>query len=62
MACSRPIIATNAGGIPEVVDEGVTGLLVPPRNHTAMADAIISLAAHDDAAATARWAIGDSRG
>jgi glycosyltransferase involved in cell wall biosynthesis len=43
MACSRPIIATNAGGIPEVVDEGVTGLLVPPRDHTAMADAIISL-------------------
>ena len=43
MACSRPIIATSAGGIPEVVDEGVTGLLVPPRDHTAMADAIISL-------------------
>jgi len=43
MACSRPIVATNAGGIPEVVDDGVTGLLVPPRNHTAMAEAIIEL-------------------
>jgi len=43
MACSRPIVATNAGGIPEVVEEGVTGLLVPPRDHAAMADAIISL-------------------
>lgn len=43
MACSRPVVATNAGGIPEVVDDGVTGLLVPPRNHTAMAEAIIEL-------------------
>ena len=43
MACSRPIVATEAGGIPEVVDNGVTGVLVPPRDHTAMADAILSL-------------------
>src|SRR5438128_208666 len=43
MACSRPIVATTAGGIPEVVDQGVTGLLVPPRDHAAMADAIIAL-------------------
>jgi glycosyltransferase involved in cell wall biosynthesis len=43
MACSRPIVATTAGGIPEVVEEGVTGLLVPPRDHTAMADAIVAL-------------------
>jgi glycosyltransferase involved in cell wall biosynthesis len=43
MACSRPIVATEAGGIPEVVDHGVTGLLVPPRDHAAMAEAIIAL-------------------
>jgi glycosyltransferase involved in cell wall biosynthesis len=43
MACSRPIIATEAGGIPEVVSHGVTGLLVPPRDHAAMADAIVAL-------------------
>src|SRR5438067_1752588 len=43
MACSRPIVATTAGGIPEIVDEGVTGLLVPPRDHAAMADAIVAL-------------------
>ena len=47
MACSRPIIATNTGGIPEVVDEGVTGLLVPPRDHTAMADAIVALVSNE---------------
>src|SRR5215475_12994112 len=43
MACSRPIVATRAGGIPEVVDDGVTGLLVPARDHQAMADAIVAL-------------------
>jgi len=43
MACSRPIVATEAGGIPEVVEHGVTGLLVPPRDHAAMAEAIIAL-------------------
>src|SRR5205823_11289417 len=43
MACSRAIVATTAGGIPEVVEEGVTGLLVPPRDHAAMADAIVAL-------------------
>jgi glycosyltransferase involved in cell wall biosynthesis len=43
MACSRPIVATTAGGIPEVVEDGVTGMLVPPRDHAALADAILSL-------------------
>jgi glycosyltransferase involved in cell wall biosynthesis len=41
MACSRAIVATSAGGIPEIVEDGVTGLLVPPRDHTALADAIV---------------------
>ena len=37
MACSRPIVATRAGGIPEIVEDGVNGLLVPPRDHHALA-------------------------
>jgi glycosyltransferase involved in cell wall biosynthesis len=41
MACSRPIVATTAGGIPEIVEDGVNGLLVPPRDHAAMAAAIL---------------------
>jgi glycosyltransferase involved in cell wall biosynthesis len=43
MASGKPIVATRAGGIPEVVVDGETGILVPPRDHRAMADALISL-------------------
>ena len=43
MACGKPIVATTAGGMPEVVADGRTGLLVPPRDHAAMADALIKL-------------------
>jgi L-malate glycosyltransferase len=41
MACSRPIVATTAGGIPEIVEDGVNGLLVAPRDARALADAIV---------------------
>jgi glycosyltransferase involved in cell wall biosynthesis len=47
MACWRAIVATRAGGIPEVVEEDVTGLLVPPRDHTALAHAIVRLLKDD---------------
>jgi glycosyltransferase involved in cell wall biosynthesis len=43
MACARPIVATRTGGIPEVVEDGVNGLLVEPRDDRAMADAIVRL-------------------
>lgn len=43
MACGKPIVATTAGGIPEVVQDGRTGVLVPPRDHDAMAAAIVKL-------------------
>ena len=43
MACSKPIVATSVGGIPEVVVDGENGLLVAPRNHSEMADAIVRL-------------------
>jgi glycosyltransferase involved in cell wall biosynthesis len=48
MACARPIVATMAGGIPEIVEDGVTGWLVPPRDAPALADAIVR-ALKDDA-------------
>jgi L-malate glycosyltransferase len=45
MACGKPIVATTAGGIPEVVVHEETGLLVPPRDPPAMAAAIARLLA-----------------
>jgi L-malate glycosyltransferase len=43
MAASRPIVATTAGGIPEIVEHGVNGLLVAPRDHAALAAAIVRM-------------------
>jgi glycosyltransferase involved in cell wall biosynthesis len=60
MACARPIVATQAGGIPEVVDDGVTGVLVPPRDHKAIADAIVALI-QDPGRRTAMGAAGFAR-
>jgi glycosyltransferase involved in cell wall biosynthesis len=45
MAAGRPVIATNVGGIPEVVVDGETGVLVPPEDPAALAAAIHSLLA-----------------
>jgi len=60
MACGKPIVATTAGGMPEVVKDGKTGILVPPRDHEAMAEAIIRLLT-DDAARTAMGEAGQAR-
>jgi glycosyltransferase involved in cell wall biosynthesis len=41
MASGRPVIATAVGGLPEIVDDGVTGLLVPSRDPQALASAAL---------------------
>jgi glycosyltransferase involved in cell wall biosynthesis len=48
MACGVPVVATTAGAFPEVIDHGVTGLLVSPGDPAALAEAIAQLM--DDAA------------
>jgi glycosyltransferase involved in cell wall biosynthesis len=40
MASGRPVIGTRAGAIPELVDDGVTGMLVAPRDAPALAEAL----------------------
>jgi len=43
MVMGLPVIATNVGGIPEVVDDGKTGILVPPRDPDALSEMILVL-------------------
>jgi len=48
MAQAKPVIATKVGGIPEVVLDQITGLLVEPKKSEAIADALIYLFAHPE--------------
>ncbi len=43
MACGTPVVATRAGGLPEMVDDGVNGILVAPEDGGALADSVCTL-------------------
>jgi glycosyltransferase involved in cell wall biosynthesis len=43
MAMERPVVAYGDGGVPEVVVDGETGLLVPPGDVAALAQAVVRL-------------------
>jgi len=43
MACALPVVATNVGGVPELVTDGETGYLVPAENPDALADRIFKI-------------------
>jgi L-malate glycosyltransferase len=43
MACKKAVIATDVGGIPEIIESGKNGVLVKPNNPCALADAIVTL-------------------
>ncbi len=43
MAAGKAVVATRVGGVPDVVEEGRTGLLVPPKDPSALAQAIVRL-------------------
>ncbi|AFM24300.1 glycosyltransferase family 4 protein [Desulfomonile tiedjei] len=50
MAMGLPIVGTRVGGIPELIEEGRTGLLVNPGDPRGLADALVSLLANPDKA------------
>ena len=60
MALGRPVIATNGGGIPEIIENGRSGLLVPMRDVQSMADAMGQLLA-DPAQAAEMGKLGRQR-
>ncbi len=45
MAAGKPVVATNGGGVPEIVEDGKTGILVPMSDVQAMTDAICKIIA-----------------
>jgi len=42
-SAGKPVVATDVGGLPEMVEHGRTGLLVPPRDASQLADAVVRL-------------------
>ncbi|MCM8764954.1 MAG: glycosyltransferase [Candidatus Omnitrophica bacterium] len=48
MACGKPIIATNVGDLPEIVENGTTGIIVEPGKPKALAAAILTLISNKD--------------
>jgi glycosyltransferase involved in cell wall biosynthesis len=52
MAAGLPVVATRVGGVPEAVIDGVTGILVPPRQPKGLAQAIVRLLVDPDLAKT----------
>ncbi len=53
MACGLPVVATAVGGMAEQIESGVSGLLVPPRDTQALADALVLIA--NDPQRRQRW-------
>lgn len=43
MACNKPVVATRIGGVPEIVEDGVTGFLVAPGDEAALAQSLLRL-------------------
>jgi glycosyltransferase involved in cell wall biosynthesis len=61
MAMARPLVATYVDGLGEVLEHDVTGLLIPPRDPVALADALAALLAEPKRAlalATNAYAVG----
>lgn len=65
MSCGRPVVATRVGGVPELVEDGVSGFLVPPGDVSALSAGVerilespelaLRLGAQGRAACRTRW-------
>lgn len=40
MACGKPLIGTNVGGIPQIIQDSITGMLIQPRDQDSLANAV----------------------
>lgn len=49
LSAGVPVVATSVGGVPEMVEDGVSGLLIPPRDPAALAKALLRVLAMDSA-------------
>jgi glycosyltransferase involved in cell wall biosynthesis len=58
---ARPVIATNVGGLPEIIEEGVNGMLVQSEDPAALAKAVDAFFARDDRATMERHAAASAR-
>jgi glycosyltransferase involved in cell wall biosynthesis len=58
---ARPVIATNVGGLPEIIEEGINGMLVPPEDPAALARAVDAFFARSDREAMERHAAAAAR-
>nr|WP_224746747.1 glycosyltransferase [Pelovirga terrestris] len=47
MACGKPVVATNVGGMSEIISNGEEGMIVPPENSDELAKAILKLVADE---------------
>jgi len=45
---SKPVVATNVGGFPEIIENGITGVLVPPKDSQQLAKALVDLLANPE--------------
>jgi len=48
MSCGLPVIGTSAGGMPEYIDNGINGIVIPPNDSDALAGALIDLLSHHE--------------
>ena len=49
-ACGKPVIASNVGGIPEMVIDGKTGYLIPPHDVQALSSSLVSILTNEECA------------